>query len=365
MESVANLIATGDRQRTPLEARPELTDSYARLILAIGFARLGAVARARELEDAAVATLAPFNDAVHDLLTRWLRFRIEEATCGRTCRSDAPAQFTTTLANLERARRISRRQSQYTVWRLLDQTRQLEPNARRETTSPLALWMGGVRELEPVGDDALLALAALPTELAFPDLAAATAEAARGTPVTAARGCYVAARDGFTELVVDRIPALTSCTDPELAVALRYAVRALVWCEMRVELEAMLAALPAVVERPRSLQRIIDATGAYLGKPGGDLVAAAHPDVARGVLPERLTDTRELAAAATYAGPEVGGEILRALATRFHDVTDSYGTNSHFCLSVLEFVESLALGHTELALAGTDSIGVRATGFIF
>jgi hypothetical protein len=42
---------------------------------------------------------------------------------------------------------------------------------------------------------------------------------------------------------------------------------------------------------------------------------------------------------------------LADLTTQLRDITDSYGTNSHYCLSVLNFVESLVLGITSDDLA--------------
>jgi len=41
---------------------------------------------------------------------------------------------------------------------------------------------------------------------------------------------------------------------------------------------------------------------------------------------------------------------IERLAPRLRDITDSFGTNSHYCLSVLHFVESIVLGVTDLAL---------------
>ena len=42
---------------------------------------------------------------------------------------------------------------------------------------------------------------------------------------------------------------------------------------------------------------------------------------------------------------------LADLTSQLRDITDSYGTNSHYCLSVLNFVESLVLGITSDDLA--------------
>lgn len=341
-----------------MEAPPHLTDAYAHLNLAIGFGRLGAQTRARELEDHAFVALAPVvNDPVHQLLTSWLCHRLDEACAGRSCRSNAPSRFIESLGRMNRAQ-------QYKVWRLLDQTRQFEPNARPATTEPMSLMFGGTRELD--APDPLLALAAVPTEVAFEDLAAAITEATRGPATAAARACYVAARHGFTELVIGHVPTLAGCSETELETSLRFLVRALVWCDLRDELATAIATIEPSPTRPRALQRIVDAVNAFLGQPADDLIAEAENlDHLNMVLPTRLVETRSLATAATYAGPEVGGKMLTALAKRFVRITDSYGTNSHYCLSVLDFIDSLSIGHTELALAATHTIAERATEFIY
>ena len=68
-------------------------------------------------------------------------------------------------------------------------------------------------------------------------------------------------------------------------------------------------------------------------------------------MPNRLELTRALASAYSQAplANALGG--IAELAGQFRDITDSFGTNSHYCLSVLDFVESLVLGITSDDLA--------------
>ena len=68
-------------------------------------------------------------------------------------------------------------------------------------------------------------------------------------------------------------------------------------------------------------------------------------------LTARLDLTRALAQAYSQAplGHALGG--INELAAGLRDITDSFGTNSHYCLSVLSFVESLVLGITSDDLA--------------
>jgi hypothetical protein len=72
-------------------------------------------------------------------------------------------------------------------------------------------------------------------------------------------------------------------------------------------------------------------------------------------VPARLDLTRALALA--YAQAPIGNALggIARLAGGLTGITDNLGTNSHYCLSVLHFIESLVLGITsdDLALGET------------
>ena len=75
---------------------------------------------------------------------------------------------------------------------------------------------------------------------------------------------------------------------------------------------------------------------------------------------QRLNLTRQLMLALGRGSPEQAVAGVRALLKGFKTITDSFNTNSHFCLSVLAFVESLVLG-----LARPDVLGSeRARRFV-
>nr|MBA3498778.1 hypothetical protein [Deltaproteobacteria bacterium] len=80
-------------------------------------------------------------------------------------------------------------------------------------------------------------------------------------------------------------------------------------------------------------------------------------DSARKALGESMTLTARLeltrALAQAYAQAPLGHALggITELAGQLRDITDSFGTNSHYCLSVLHFVESLVLGITSDDLA--------------
>jgi hypothetical protein len=67
------------------------------------------------------------------------------------------------------------------------------------------------------------------------------------------------------------------------------------------------------------------------------------------VLTAHLDATRALACAYSLTSVDVALERIPQLSTLFREITDSFGTNSHFCLSVLHFVESLVHGITDIA----------------
>jgi hypothetical protein len=69
----------------------------------------------------------------------------------------------------------------------------------------------------------------------------------------------------------------------------------------------------------------------------------------QGGMPERLTLTRSLAGALAHAPVEQALPALARLSEQLPKVTDSYNTNTHFCLSVVELADALVLGHVGVA----------------
>jgi hypothetical protein len=78
---------------------------------------------------------------------------------------------------------------------------------------------------------------------------------------------------------------------------------------------------------------------------------------------------RQIAAGASYAGAQ-GAALIERLYPSYATISDAYGTNSHFCLSVLNYVESLVLAHTDLAFARANVLDLSqskmlGSGFAF
>jgi HEAT repeat protein len=62
-------------------------------------------------------------------------------------------------------------------------------------------------------------------------------------------------------------------------------------------------------------------------------------------VPERLKLTRAAARALGHAPTEVALPGLLRLSAQLPWLTDSFNTNSHFCLSLVDFADALVLGH--------------------
>jgi hypothetical protein len=80
-------------------------------------------------------------------------------------------------------------------------------------------------------------------------------------------------------------------------------------------------------------QPIIDEVQVRLGRESGLII------------PDRLRLTRAVAQALSHASTELALPGLLRIAGQLPWVTDSYNTNSHFCLSLVDFADALMLGH--------------------
>jgi hypothetical protein len=82
------------------------------------------------------------------------------------------------------------------------------------------------------------------------------------------------------------------------------------------------------------------------------LLAPSGASGAREILmPDRLQLTRALAAAFSQAPLDNALAGVGRLSEQLPIITDKYNTNSHFCLSVVAFMESLVLGYANEDLA--------------
>ena len=146
-------------------------------------------------------------------------------------------------------------------------------------------------------------------------------------------------------------------------------LRALRRIGLRAEIAELLAEAEHAAAGPEALRaRLAIAAGlAYLGDAARALpifdqaraqldasfaaISTLAKDAPRPLLPAALELTRSLALAYAQAplGNALGG--IAELSGHLREVTDNLGTNSHYCVSVLHFVESLVLGITSDDLA--------------
>jgi hypothetical protein len=379
------------RRRSALEAPVALTQAYVRFVFAWGLARLGHADRARELTAIATTGLDG-TDPVHGFLGRAYGARVAQALEGQPVETPLPHALAGELNALSSFHR-------YKVDRLRQASTILEPSERLDPTRSFGRGERDARGeefavLREVKDAARLAtaveqLAARALSLLTPaperqrlleglldtlprlspaqalPLLARLVPAMEGLPDEAhalllGDALTVAGhfgREDHVKALVRRLRALLVGLTPEaaawghgiLGASLRDLRRLGLIHEATELLQPgqQLLARPAQV--PLATQLGIAAGLALLGhQPEATAVfERAFTALSRfqGPMPERLTLARGLAGALSQAPVEVALPALARLSEQLSEVTDSYNTNSHFCLSVVEFADALVLGH--------------------
>ena len=390
LEDLLKLFEKTERKRSPVEAPPALTRGYVLFIFAYGFARLGAAERAQALR-AAAATLLPKDDAIHGYLMRAYSARIDIALEGLPVETPLPAPI---QAELNRVEKFSR----YKLDRLRQASSVLEPQEHLEPIDAFSRGYKDPRGEEFVGMRGMtdpLKLGAEVDKLMRRALAAETPadESARlfdglmdffpilgeaqAVPklvamlaniddVPPARRVLLLeealmlsgffAREELVREVASRIEGLLGSLSPEdaneVGALVGRCLRALRRVGLRAEAAHLLDSVSAVISgaSPKALvARLNLAAGqAYLGH-----LDRATPEFERAQrsvrapelpMPDRLLLTRACASALSQAPQEVAAAGIMQLAEQLRVVTDYFNTNSHFCLSVVTFVEALVLG---------------------
>jgi hypothetical protein len=407
LEELVQRIARTRRKRSPVEATTpaQYTNAYVNFQLAHGFARIGHHERARELMAAARGGLAPVaSDPVHAYLIAAFAARVDQAMAGVPPETPLPGALGAQLGALDRV-------SRYKVDRLREASRILEPLERPDAISAYSQRQNDSRGPEFAALRGISNLRARAREVGLLVVTASTSDAdrerliggvldvllelpeseavpilARAWPLIArlpeprravlyAAALVVAGHFGRTELVPELLALLGAAirvvVGPDLERVLHHSLRALRRIGLRNEIAALLAdaehALPA--SGPAALHgRLALAAGlAFLGNATRALLifqqarsalnedfsalGDARRDAPRPGLTRPLELTRALALA--YAQAPLGSALagIAELAVHLRDITDNFGTNSHYCLSVLHFVESLVLGITSDDLA--------------
>ena len=386
------------RKRSPVEAAPSLTHTYVAFEFAYGLARLGQAERATDLRDQAQQAIEN-PDSIHRFLIRAFVARIDQALEGQPAGTALPPDIAAQLNELSKFER-------YKVDRLRQASTVLEPQERLD---PVAAFQRG--DKDPRGDEFiqlrgqtdiqalakdirhLLAVArADDTDLEdrarlldglmdfFPLLGEADAvfglEQVLGAvnDIEPKRRALLLeealmlagyfGRDHTCRHIASELDTIFASlqSDDVLSLAEEFAtcMRSMRRVGLADQALALLDKLSDAITGDSTtieIARLHVAAGrAYLGDFEHAEPVLLHAQQLVGkdslVAAERLRIISALAAAWTHAPTERASQGLRDLAKLFSSITDSYNTNSHFCLSVISFVDSLVLGFAsgELAL---------------
>jgi hypothetical protein len=383
LNALADKIGSTRRKPSPVEAPKHLTTAYVSFQLAHGYARIGQHQRARTLvTEARQALAAVAADHVHAYLMAAFTARVEQAIQGLP--PETPLPDPPQLAALDRVAR-------YKVDRLREASRILEPlerpdaigafskrqhdsrgpefaalraiadpSARAKEISRLVdvATSSNESEMARLLDGVFDVLLELPENGAVPILARAWPQVAKlpdaRHAVLYGEALVVAGHFGRTELVPQLLEllgeAVKAVPGTELARVLDQSLRALRRIGLRREIAELLADVENALDAGNSNIHARLALAAGLAYLGETTRALPILEQARKALNEPMTLTQRLdltrALAQAYAQAPIGDALaaIADLSGQLRDITDSFGTNSHYCLSVLHFVESLVLG---------------------
>lgn len=379
------------RERSDIEAPPQLTECYVRLCVAWGFARLGQPDRAATQRAAALKCIPPKKmDGVHGLCIAMYDARIEQALAGRPPGAPLPPEIQARRVDLKRIDRFK-------ADRMRELSRIIDP---RRTFDPFEVYQKD--EGHPFGE-VFARLLTLPTPAAIAEQVDALL-ARSGGDKTTLLGIIDTLGTLPEALGVPRIRALLQRCEAlpaevaveaieELAVLAaaldRHDLISELLAALRPPAEALARTAPA--ELARSLARCAPILrGAGHGEAlqglvktleGGLAGGAVEALVARlefaaakaalgddsGVRPafdavfgvleqvpnkhDRFKHVRSLALAIGQTTPGTAIAGIERLWTVLPGVTDDFHTNSHFCLSVVQFMESIVLALASDALS--------------
>jgi len=396
LDAVRTRVERTNRTRSPVEAKPALTMAFVDLSIAWGLARLGSNDRAREL---ARSVTLDTKDPVHGYLVRAYGARIEHALAGSPPHTPLPTALGTELNALEKFLR-------YKVDRLRQASAILEPLERLD---PIGAFQRG--DADPRGDE-FAPLRTLDDTDALATALEKIARDAEKAPVERRARIFDGVLDFLPQLPesraiaigervlgrVDDVPPLPRAQlfeevlrvgghfgNPtlvraaldallplvrsfevaqvgDLAQLLGGAVRALRRVGLREDAIAILQSV-ATLARGEAVASLVAQVQVAGGLCALGLETEARPSFERAVarlsgempVPDRLLVTRAVARGVATADPAFALAVLRRLESQLPKITDSYNTNSHFCLSVIAFVEALIMGYVSEDLALGDA----------
>lgn len=386
--ALAARYETTRRTASTVEADPRLTLAYVLFVIGYGCARVGQIDRARAYS-ARAATLVDDTDPIHGFLSRAYAARIDQAAMGLPPETLLAPEIAARLNALDKF-------SRYKVDRVRQFSKVLEPQERLD---PVAAFQRG--EPDPRGPE--FSLLRGMSNVAELEAALETVFAlARTSPPEERARLFDGAMDFFPLIGVDRslryleevtasldgiapprqaqlleealmlaghagdeelgrriftplraiIAGLTGDVAAEISAVMGGTLRTLRRVGLRAEAEGILATMQKAVSGDATPARVARLHGAaalaHLGQ-----FEAARPVFEDELLrlagnvpiPARLELTRALARAVSHSPLEYALAALDRMAEKLRVVTDSFNTNSHVCLSVVSFMESLVLGY--------------------
>jgi hypothetical protein len=385
-----------ERWPTSKEAPEAFTRAYVWLLFAYGFARLGCGERARELKVAAEKTLP--SNPIHDFLTEAFGARLEQTLEGLSAVGPLPPGSARHYDSLARDER-------YRVDRLRQASSILEPLAapdavlafQKAMADPRGEEFGRLRGLEDTNvlasevsqivqlaldpktppddrlrllDGVMDCLPALAESVAVRHIEAVTAHIEGA--VVPAPGRWLLMEKALTLVgylnrpeMVPGIVALMKrlmSEDPgeyvQSARILGRSMSSLLQVGLSAEAEELLDRAAGLIKdsSPEAIvAKVHMASG--LGALGKTVEATGILEEAKEalldrslLLVDRLALTRAMAGAASHLPLRQALEMLSELMEQLPDITDALSTNSHFCLSVIQFMDSLILGYVSLGL---------------
>lgn len=392
LEVVLKAFDETPRKRSAIEAPWPLSRAYVGLEFAWGFARLGDVRRARALEEAALKALDT-KSTVHGVLTRAYQARIAQASEGLPPDAPLPPEHGAALNGLEAfARfRVDRLRQASTVLepqerldpfglfkRLNADVRGEELAALREVHDASALAAAIEERAAAATDEQLPAeerarlldglldfLLQLPESVALP-LLQRFVSVAEGLPgrlrtVVLEDALKVAGHFGRGPLVRQLVMSLASLLSElgaegavEVGAALSAGVRSMRRVGLRDEAAELLQRAAAVLKgddaRALTARLSLAAGFAYLSRldaasPIFDEALTRLPNEKEWGLPDRLKLARAAARALANAPTDFALPRLLRLTVLIPSLTDSFSTNDFFCLSVIDFADTMVVGH--------------------
>lgn len=400
LEALLERFESTKRKRSAVEAAVEHTRAYVHLCFAYGFARLGQPDRARALREGACAGLN-LKDAIHGYLARAYSARIDHALEGLAAETPLPSAVAGELNEMQKFLR-------YKVDRLRQASTILEPQERldpirafsqgardprgeeflalrgmtdlaelhREVERLMALALAGAtppEERARLFDGLMDFLPQLPEAQALPPLQTLVRNLEGVAPARQVslleEALMLAGFFGRAELarsLVARLKelcaALSESEAAEVGSMLGACLRGLRRVGLREEAADLLRTTAASLRLegiPALIVRIQLAAGlASLGHLEGAREVFKEADLAlqaKTLQPgDRIQLARALASAMSQTPHDYAVQGLARIAQQLPLVTDSFNTNSHFCLSVIQFMEGLILGYASEDLALGD-----------